>query len=381
MKRILSVCFVVIFVGINWVQAKDLVVTYNGYNGTYSTIQAAVNAATAGDRILVENRGVSNSAYQTGKDIEIAKDITIMASPTALKRPVIADDIIAGADVKIRLKYLDIKSNRVSDVTGHKLSLEIFDCIANNVYCNNLDSKLILVHSVVRGELLAHSGKIIGSNITKFVFQRVERRLTYVSDLIVIGNSISEIANSESIQQTIHFYGNELKSSFALPCDGNSKFSNNTIVLESATSNNNILSLGDAEIMNNALRLQVYIGSGDNYYNIFNKPENAAFNHIYVAQEEAYKDRLFIKNWGAQYTKGKNVTPHKGAPMPAYSNLDRTRNTQGKSGGSFPFEMYYHPAGTSEEISLPTVFYINLLNNRVNPGETIDIEAEAKTGK
>ncbi|MDR6237272.1 hypothetical protein [Aureibacter tunicatorum] len=116
------------------------------------------------------------------------------------------------------------------------------------------------------------------------------------------------------------------------------------------------------------------------YINIFDQPGVASYNHIQVDYADVSK--ITIRNKGSQSTEGAELVKNQGHPEATYSNIDRTRNTQGKSGGPFPFEMYYHPAGTEFETNLPTAFFIDMIeNNKFLPGVIIDIEAGAKTGK
>ena len=84
-------------------------------------------------------------------------------------------------------------------------------------------------------------------------------------------------------------------------------------------------------------------------------------------------------NKGSNFTEG-DFENNQGHTAARYSNLDRSRNTQGKEGGPFPFSMYYKPSVEDEDISelKPKVYYIDmLLKNYFNSGETITIEAKS----
>ena len=228
MKQIknLTAMIMMIVVMMSTASAKDIYVTEHGLNDSYSTIRDAVNAASDGDRILIENR-INGGTYG---DFFINKSLTIMAAPTAIKRPKVG--VIKMSRNNLSINILNLNMLGLADLDRSDVSVNLVNCYINDyIHFDDVRSNLSLINSTVNSIVKMHSGKLIGSHIKELFINidSFDEKIEYTKgDLIIIGNSIESFSphNSESLNK-IYIYGNDLKGGFFIGGASSSRVINN----------------------------------------------------------------------------------------------------------------------------------------------------------
>jgi hypothetical protein len=143
--------------------ATDLYVNNSGQAGTYTTIQAAINAASTGDNIYVSPL---NSYLET---LSITKSLRITSSVSG-SRIIITQDIKISPVANIQVELIGIEgTNVILDTQTSTLGPNsrgraiITDCSFSSI---NLDVDyltLIAVKCAISGNIIGRHGKVIGN--------------------------------------------------------------------------------------------------------------------------------------------------------------------------------------------------------------------------
>ena len=154
-------------------QAADILVNSSGLLGSYTTISAAVQAASSGDRILISSQTI---AYQEDS-LVIDKDLTLMPYATQsfvgfegsiqLTLDSIANFTLIGFRGNNNFKNL---FSVISDTATNSLSVvNIIDCMINNIRMDQPKTSLYLSYSEIYQLAFSH-GNIIGNKLNYMYF-------------------------------------------------------------------------------------------------------------------------------------------------------------------------------------------------------------------
>ena len=170
MKKLFTI--LLLLVAFISVKAADILVNSSGLSGSFTTISAAVQAASAGDRILISPQIMP---YQEDS-LVINKDLTLMPYATNsfvsfegrmyLTLDSIADFTIIG----FRGNQFDALQSVFNDTSINSLSVvNIVDCEIEAIRLDQPKTSLYLSYSEVKYLAFSH-GDIIGSRITGNIF-------------------------------------------------------------------------------------------------------------------------------------------------------------------------------------------------------------------
>jgi len=173
MKKLFTI--LLLLVAFISVKAADILVNSSGLAGSYTTISAAVQAASAGDRILISPQ---ITAYQEDT-LVIDKDLTLMPYATNTfvnfqgDIQLNLDDIDNFTIVGFRgTSYDDFKNlfSVLNDTSVNSLSVvNVVDCKINYLRMDQPKTSLYLSYSDVRQLSFSH-GDIIGNKIENMYF-------------------------------------------------------------------------------------------------------------------------------------------------------------------------------------------------------------------
>jgi hypothetical protein len=192
MKKLFTI--LLLLVAFISVKAADILVNSSGLAGSYTTISAAVQAASPGDRILISPQIMP---YQEDS-LVINKDLTLMPYATNsfvsfegrmyLTLDSIADFTIIG----FRGNQFDALQSVFNDTSINSLSVvNIVDCEIEAIRLDQPKTSLYLSYSEVRYLAFSH-GDIIGSRITGNIFFG----LFDYSQVVSGGNTCSEYGSN-----------------------------------------------------------------------------------------------------------------------------------------------------------------------------------------
>jgi hypothetical protein len=245
--------------------AADLVVEEFGVAPAYSTIQSAITAANAGDRILIKNRTAG---------IPWLENLTINNSVELLSYEndstfVMQGNILIGTNITVTILGMVNLTGNISQLTTSGTArgtiVNIIDCEINGYV--NLDYNPFRVNfignTMTNGFLHLMHGKVIGNDFQQSDVDVVSASSTYsTEDFLIVGNKI--------VDNSIPLYVN---------CDGyNMQIKNNFISATSTTSGIYLLRGTSANLIhnvhNNTIKLAgsasslggIYIGAASSYY-------------------------------------------------------------------------------------------------------------------
>ena len=171
--------------------AADLYVNNSGQSGTYTTIQAAINAASTGDNIYVSPL----NSYQ--ESLSVTKSIRI-ASSVAGSRIIVTQDIKISPLANILVELIGIEGTSVildsqTSTLGPNSRGQaiITDCSFHDV---NLDTDyltLLVVKCALSGTLTGRHGKVIGNTITEKIIINDEPNIGIGDTVMVKANNVT----------------------------------------------------------------------------------------------------------------------------------------------------------------------------------------------
>ncbi|REC62479.1 hypothetical protein DRF65_10325 [Chryseobacterium pennae] len=367
--------------------AADLYVRNGGTGGAYSTVGAAITAASDGDRIIIQPK-TNGTAYV--ENLTINKSLTFV-SETNYNKYFIQGTITINpaAGRVITISNLTSGNYTINDVTvngpssGGRTTLNLLNCDLNNVYAHQSNVTTNISGCIVGG-ILTFSHGIATANKAQFISVRSNTQDTSIasSDVEVYGNIVENVLTHTQSTYNFKFHNNFCAriAVHAIKTGGSNEIINNTIYDTSAgdlapfyiSYNNNTIT-GDIAIMNNAVSFVVgqtnaCIQNNSNNinvtasYNVFTNPFVTQGN---ITQNNNSGSVNMNFNNTTYTVTGMNVNA--GNPDVKYTDLDLTRNDAGHYGGSNSWANYW-PANVGNK---PQVNY--LATPRTISGGTLNI--------
>lgn len=370
--------------------AADLYVRNAGAGGAYSSISAAITAASDGDRIIIQPK-VNGEAYI--EELTINKSLTFVSETNYNKYIVqggVKIELAAGRVITISnlntvntLNYL----STVGTAVGGRTTINLLNCDLIGVTTTTANTTTNTSGCKVK-ETLQFSHGICTANkarfLTVYAFQPETSIAT--SDVEVYGNvSETEIANSQPFY-TFKFHNNFCETFLirGIKTGSSNEIINNTVYRPAGTNfypavffialyNNSLTNTGNLAIMNNAVSFvpgqsNICIQNNHNNVNV-TASYNLFTNSLFTQGNMTQSNNLGAVNMNFDNTAytvtGMNVNA--GNPDISYTDLDLTRNDVGHYGGSNSWANYW-PANSSGK---PQVNY--LLTPRTISGGTLNI--------
>lgn len=393
--------------------AADLVVEPFGVAPAYSTIQAAINAASNGDRILIKSRPGGIPWVQA---LTISKNIQLLSFDNDSVFHCQGDvtiDLATATAVDIIGMY-NHSGNLVFTGTGSTKScnLSFLDSYINgNIEADNNSVVLECAASEVRGYVHFSHGNLIGNHIQGGV-TFVGMTGNYLNETVkIIGNKCFEQVlvedgnyNFHIMNNLVDIYGSSYSVTFpvlSFETTGGAAFQNliynNSLkwsqINSRLTYNTTILSVftntgtgHSTEIMNNTIYgYYSYNGISDRLNALgrdgVNGTVNLYFNHIDLTnQNEPSKvdnirhNSVFTTNFANNNTLLTNLSTTAvdgGNPATPFYDLDLTPNDAGAYGGSYTLDNFF-PLRTGSA----RIYMIDYPFN-VRQGSTLNIEASS----
>ncbi|MEJ5105876.1 hypothetical protein [Chryseobacterium sp. MYb328] len=361
-------------VSVGKIKAADLYVRDLGAGGAYSTISAAITAASDGDRIIIKPK-IGNVPYL--ENLSINKSLTFTSENNFSKYYVQGTiSVVPGAGRVVNIHNMYAFQSGINAtstiITGGRCTINIVNSIADK----NLDLDVKNVTANIYGSTFTNldfmHGKIMG-NTCSYIYLQKESAPSVTSAIYIAGNKISTIIGYSSYP--VNILNNELESSITMQdmLSGSTNIiQHNLIKIGSITANsdnpciviveNNIINPGSTnhEIFSNVT--PTVIAS----YNL----STSAFTTYNVdIQNNNISSGSYTLDL-ANFTSSGDIV-NAGRPEEEYQDLDLTRSDIGPLGGSNSWANYW-PTNAGNK---PRVMFLNT-PRRVYLG-TSSIQAEA----
>lgn len=409
MKKLLFA--LIMFCSTSAIFAADLVVEEFGVAPAYSSIQAAINAATSGDRILIKNR---TGGIPWLESLSINKSIELLSfenDSTFIMQGDIDISPINGMTVTIvGLTNLTGNVNYTSTSgTARGTVVNIIDCQINGYI--NMDSNpyvLNLISSTVTDSYVhAMHGKIIGNHLDNTNLSVYDPSLTYTNeDFLIIGNKITHNSGN-TVYLDMRSYNFQVKNNFIhSTASGNAlsmyylqtsalihNIHNNTLKLGSTSSSYSCIYIYSSssypvsstiEILNNVMEAPTgssrgvylpssYVNSNINiYYNFIDGDLGTDILNVSNAALDMNNDKTSILTVNTDGTLPGGSPAIDGAnPALPFYDLDLSVGDAGAYGGSFTLDNFF-PLHTGSS----RVYMVNYPFN-VRQGSTLNINADS----
>lgn len=371
--------------------AADLYVRNAGAGGAYSTISAAITAASDGDRIIVQPKA-NGEAYI--ENLAINKSLTFVSETNYSKYTLqggVNIDLAAGRVITINnLKTVNSINGILTTgvAVGGRTTINILNCDLISVSTTTANTTTNISGCNINGPLQISHGICTANKasfITIYSFQQETSMAT--SDVEVYGNiSTGAIANSQPYY-AFKFHNNFCDAFWIRGIkDGSSnELINNTVYRPAAANfypaviyiglyDNSLTNTGDLAIMNNAVSFvpgQSNICIQNNHNNVNVTASYNVSTNPFVTQGNMIQSN----NSGSVNMNFNNTTytltgmnENAGNPDIKYTDLDLTRNDAGHYGGSNSWENYW-PANVGNK---PQINY--LVTPRTITGGTLNIK-------
>lgn len=397
--------------------AADLVVEQSGVSPAYSSIQAAINAASNGDRILIKNRP---GGIPWIEDITIAKSLELLSYDNDVQW-IIQGNVLITSGSNRNITILGMRnlsgdlSYTTSSGTDRSTHVKVIDCAFEDGGASLASDAYILdvIHStIVDGSIYAYNGNVIGCDLTNTRITFYNSNSHYGETCQIIGNKLtnpdSETYGSHGIELNSLAYDFEVKNNFIKACRGVSVerssssqtfyIYNNTIRTTRSTNTSGThygakglelrhsgqgSSSGTYEIMNNVIErynaanvsnwgIDIYGQNGDIniYYNWIDSdfaPEISGTATVDFANEITTS---FSVNTDGTIPVSSPLED--GAnPDPSFYDLDLSTGDPGAYGGSYTLDNF-HPLHTGAA----RIYMVNY-PFQVRQGSTLNIDADS----
>ena len=415
MKKLLTL---IALFAIGSAHATDRIVEEWGVSPTYSSIQAAINAAVDGDRILIKNRA-GNVPWL--EDITIAKSLELLSYDNDVQWVIQGNVLVtAGSNRNITIVGMQNMSGDLGYTTSSGSSrsthVKVIDSSFEDGGLSLSSDAYILdvIHTdVTNGQIYNNNGDVIGCDLTNSRITCYNSNSHYGETCRIIGNKLtfpdSETYGSEGINLNSTAYDFEVKNNLIKACRGVSVersnsdqifyFWNNTIRTTRSTNTSGThygakgfeirhssgigSSSGTFEIMNNVIDLfnaanvsnwgiDIYNQNGDIncYYNVIDSDFSPEFSGNPTLDFNNMTTTAFdiptsgIPPVGSPAIDGANP----GAP---FYDLDLTTGDAGCYGGSYTLDNF-HPLHTGSS----RIYFVEYPFN-VRQGSTLNINADS----
>lgn len=416
MKRLLTL--LAIFIA-GSTYATDRIVEEWGVSPTYSSIQAAIDAASNGDRILIKNR---TGGIPWIEDITIAKTLELLSYDNDVQWIIQGNVLVTAANGRnITILGMRNMSGDLNHTSGsaddRSTHVRVIDCSFEDGGLDLAEDEFIMdvIHTdVTDGQVYNYSGNIIGCDLTNTRITCYNSNPHYGETCKIIGNKItfstaSSSYGTEGINLNSTAYDFEVKNNFITATRGISVersasdqtfwIWNNTIRTTASTStastsygakgleirhNSGIgSSSGTYEIMNNVI--DVYATANATNYGIDIYQQNGDINCYYNIIDSDYSPEIsgnVTLDFNNTTTTSFNI-PGSGIPpggSPAidganpgapFFDLDLSTGDAGAYGGSYTLNNF-HPLHTGSA----RIWYVEYPFN-VRQGSTLNINADS----
>ncbi len=407
-KSIISglLCFLSALVISNQSNAADLVVAPGGAGGAYASLNAALTAAVAGDRIIVTPQ--SGGAAYTEGTIAITKSVQILSATEGTYYAIDGNINITPASAGIAVTIVGMKlltggiQSTIASPVGARSTINILnDSIAAGVVSfNHSNYNLTCASNYIQSTVTFQFGKVIGNILRDQVVVNTDASVNNPLDTVqIIGNKITFYSGSNlgaitwnsnsqffSIQNNYiqltypaHYinYGVHVSSSKA-SLAGTNSIINNTVHKTNSFYLNYGFPLSTnatsfTEVHNNlviAVMYQyTYSFGGGSYSAHYNMANN--FNWLGITNDGTNGTATDVTlNADGLNTNVLSNIINGGNPDAAYDDINLTRNDVGCYGGSFTLTNFFpFSAGDWSRVILVTT------PRRVLVNGTIEVKA------
>lgn len=415
MKKLLT--FIIIFTSAT-AYATDRIVEEWGVSPTYSSIQAAIDAAVNGDRILIKNR---TGGIPWIEDITIAKSLELLSYDNDVQW-IIQGNVLVTAATGRNITILGMRnmSGDLNHTSGsaddRSTHVKVIDCSFEDGGLDLAEDEFIMdvIHTdVTNGQIYNYNGNVIGCDLTNSRITCYNSNSHYGETCRIIGNKINfpntSTYGTEGINLNSLAYDFEVKNNLITATRGVSVersatdqtfyFWNNTVRTTRSTNTSGThygakgfeirhssgigSSSGTYEIMNNVIDLydaanisnwgiDIYNQNGDIncYYNLIDSDYAPEFSGTPTLDFNNTTTTAFdipasgIPPGGSPAIDGANP----GAP---FFDLDLSIGDAGCYGGSYTLDNF-HPLHTGSA----RIWYVEYPFN-VRQGSTLNINADS----
>ena len=355
--------------------ATDLYVRNLGAGGAYSTVSAAIAAASDGDRIIIKPKTSGTGAYV--ENLTINKSLTFV-SETIYNRYFIQGSINITPQAGRVVTFSSLSSgdftiynvNVTAATIGGRTTVNLYNCFLNNVDGSFPNTTVNMSGCVVNGYAFFSHGRCTGNSagVISIYSQGIDTNLA-AEDVEIIGNYTGNGITNQQSSYSFKFLNNFTSgiNIFGSKPNSSNEIINNTVYQINAgdlapiylTGNGDPGSGGNIAIMNNAISFVVGQTNAciqtDGIATVtasYNVSTNAFVTEGTITQSNntgAVNMNFDNVSWTVT---GGNVNA--GNPALIYTDLDLTRNDAGHYGGSNSWENYWPADGGG----MPQVNYL-----------------------
>ncbi|MGU3376435.1 hypothetical protein [Chryseobacterium sp. M5A1_1a] len=341
--------------------AADLYVRNGGAGGAYSSVSAAITAASEGDRIIIQPK-INGAAYV--ENLTINKSLTFV-SETNNNRYFIQGTITVNpaAGRVVTISNLSSGNYTIYNVTtsggtsGGRTTINLLNCDLNNVNTNQINTTTNISGSTVRGSINFTHGICTANKAQHIsVYATAADTSPATSGVEVYGNKIEYVLSYIQSSYDFKFHNNFCSriSVHDIKAGSSNEIINNTVydpnigdVAPFYISLNNNTVTGNIAIMNNASSFVV----GQSNACIQNNSSNAivtasynVFTNPFVTQgnmTQSNNSGSVNMNFDNTAYTVTGMNANAGNPDVKYTDLDLTRNDAGQYGGSNSWTNYW----------------------------------------
>lgn len=340
--------------------AADLYVRNAGTGGAYSTVSAAITAASEGDRIIIQPK-TNGTAYV--ENLTINKSLTFV-SETIYNKYLIQGSVTINpaAGRVVTINNLSLVNNSNYNVTasgptsGGRTTINIYNSSLNNISTNQVNTTTNVSGSKVQGSITFSHGRVTANKAQDIsVYSTAADTSIATSDVEVYGNAIENVLSNYQPNYNFKFYNNFCAHIMVngIKIGSTNEMLNNTVynptpgdIAPFYISLNNTTT-GTINIINNAASFVVGAINACIQNNTNNATINASYN-LFTNTFATEGNIIQSNNLGSvnmnfnntDYTiSGMNVNA--GNPDVSYTDLDLTRNDAGHYGGSNSWSNYW----------------------------------------
>jgi len=364
------------FVGLfsTFASAADLYVRNLGAGGAYSSVSAAITAASNGDRIIIQPKS-NGSAYV--ENLTINKSLTFV-SETIYNKYFIQGSINITPSAGRAVTFNNLSSGNFTiynvtvtgATTGGRTTVNLYNCYLNNVDTTPANTTTNMSGSTVLGYVFFSHGRMTGNIVQRMTAYNTSSDTSLATtDVEIIGNAASSLIANQQSSYNFKFYNN-FSTGFGIyttKAGGSNEIINNTVYEPNGgdvapiyiTGNGNPGSGGNIAIMNNAISFVVAQTNAciqtDGIANVtatYNVSTNAFVTEGTITQTNNTGAVNMSFNNSTYTVTGGNVNA--GNPSVLYTDLDLTRNDAGHYGGSNSWANYWGP----DSGAMPQINYL-----------------------
>lgn len=354
--------------------AADLYVRNLGTGGAYSTVGAAITAASNGDRIIIKPK-TDGSAYI--ENLTVNKSLTFVSETIYNKyfiRGTINITPLAGRVVT----FCNLSSGNftiynvtvATATTGGRTTVNLYNCFLNNVDTTQANTTTNMSGCTVSGYVFFSHGRMTGNRAQRMTAYNTSSDTSLAAyDVEITGNATTSVIANQQSSYNFKFYNNFTMGFgvYATKAGGSNEIVNNTVYNPNGgdvapiyiTGNGSPGSGGNIAIMNNAISFVVGQTNSciqtDGIANVtatYNVSTNAFVTEGTITQSN--NTGAVNMTFDNTYYTITGMNANAGNPALIYTDLDLTRNDAGHYGGSDSWDNYWPADGGG----MPQVNYL-----------------------